>query len=103
MTALNQIKEYAISKDKDLAKAFRWRDQSMPPLYKFNSVSYQQTIEVAILSGLTLGAAVYFLLIGIGSSQIEYNWTLTVAATILGFISQLSIYKRFLSHHNRDK
>ncbi len=103
MIALNQIKEYAISKDKDLAKAFRWRAQSMPPLYKPNSVSYQQTIEVAILSGLMLGASIYFLLIGIGNNCLACNWAFTIGGTIIGFVSQLYIYKRFLSNNYKEK
>jgi hypothetical protein len=103
MAALNQIKEYAISKDKDLAKAFRWRHQSMPPLYKPNSVSYQQTIEVAILSGLTLGASVYFLMIGIKSNVPGVGWGFTIAAAIIGFIFQLYVYRRFLSRHYKEQ
>src|SRR5690349_14354037 len=59
--AMNQIKEYAISLDKDLARAFRWRANAIPALYKPGSVSYQQALEVAMLSALTFGAAAYFL------------------------------------------
>ena len=103
MRALNQIKEYAIGKDKDIAKAFRWRNQSMPPLYKINSVSYQQTIEVAILSGLTFGAAIYFFQIGISYYCIPCNWAYTISSALLGFISQLYIYKRFLLNHYKEK
>jgi hypothetical protein len=103
MAALNQIKEYAISKDKDLEKAFRWRQKSMPPLFKPNSVSYQQTVEVAIISGLTLGAAVYFFMIGIKSSVMEYNWGFTITAAIIGFIFQLYMYRRFLSRNFKDR
>jgi hypothetical protein len=103
MAALNQIKEYAISKDKDLAKAFRWRQRSMPPLYKPNSVSYQQTIEVAILSGLMLGASVYFLLLGIQIGNPGVSWGLTIIAAILGFIFQLYVYRRFLSRHYQER
>lgn len=103
MRALNQIKEYAISKDKDIAKAFRWRNQSMPPLYKINSVSYQQTIEVAILSGLTFGAAIYFFQIGVGYYCTPCNWAYTVSGTIFGFIAQLYIYKRFLLNNHKEE
>lgn len=102
MTALNQIKEYAISKDKDLAKAFRWRSQTMPPLYKPNSVSYQQTVEVAILSGLMLGAAIYFFLIGIENQCLPCNLGFTAGGAIIGFFLQLSIYKRFLMKNYKD-
>ncbi|MBC7876166.1 MAG: hypothetical protein H7Y59_03260 [Anaerolineales bacterium] len=103
MKALNQIKEYAISKDKDLAKAFRWRDHSMPPLYKVNSVSYQQTIEVAILSGLTFGGAVYFFQIGIQYLCVPCNWAYTISGAILAFFFQLYIYKRSLLVHFKEQ
>jgi hypothetical protein len=99
--AMNQIKEYAISQDKNLAKAFRWRDQFMPPLYKPNSVSYQQTLEVAMLSGLTFGAAVYFLQIGIHYDCPTCNWAYTIAAGILAFFFQLYLYKRQLTHKRK--
>lgn len=103
MLALNQIKDYAIAKDKGIAKAFRWHNQSMPPLYKINSVSYQQTIEVALLSGLTFGAAIYFFQIGIHYECATCNWAYTISGAILGFISQLYIYKRFLLHNLKEK
>jgi len=103
MRALNQIKEYAISKDEELAKVFLWRNQSMPPLYKINSVSYQQTIEVAVLSGLTFGAAIYFFQIGISYYCTPCNWAYTISGALLGFIAQLFIYKRFLLAQNKEK
>ncbi len=103
MMALNQIKEYAISKDKDLAKAFRWRHQSMPPLYKVNSVSYQQTIEVAVISGLTFGASIYFLQIGIHYNCVPCNWAYTLASSAFAFLSQLYIYKKFLSFSQKKE
>jgi hypothetical protein len=102
MAALNQIKEYAISQDKSLAKAFRWRAHSMPPLYKKNSVSYQQTVEVAILSGLMFGATIYFFLLGIGNDCAPCSWILTLSGIMVGFSSQLFIYKRYLLHNHKE-
>lgn len=103
MLALNQIKEYAISQEKDIAKAFRWRAQSMPPLYKINSVSYQQTLEVALLSGLTFGASIYFLQIGINYNCPSCNWAYTIAAALFAFIFQLYLYKRLLIIDQKGK
>jgi hypothetical protein len=102
MTALNQIKEYAISQDKNLARAFRWRAQSMPPLYKKNSVSYQQTVEVAVLSGLMFGATIHFFLLGIGNDCASCSWILTLSGVMIGFFSQLFIYKRYLLHNHKE-
>lgn len=103
MLALNQIKDYAVSKDKDLSKAFRWHHQSMPPLYKINSVSFQQTIEVAILSGLTFGAAIYFLRTGIQNNCGLCSWAYTLISALFGFVFQLFIYKRYLMNDQKGK
>jgi hypothetical protein len=97
MLAMDQIKEYVISKDKGLAKAFRWRNKTLPPLYKVNSISYQQAFEVAILSGLMFGASVYFLQKGVAYTDPVINWIITCGIGILAFASQLYIYKRILS------
>lgn len=96
MTALNQIKEYAVAKDKDLARAFRWRGGTMPALYKVNSLSYQQTLEVALLSGLTFGAAIHFLQVGIRYHCAACNWAYTIAGALFGFTFQLFLYKQIL-------
>ncbi len=103
MLALNQIKEYAISKDKDIAKAFRWHANSMPTLYKTSSVSYQQTLEVALLSGLTFGAAIYFFQIGINYNCTTCNWAYTIAGALFAFLFQLYVYKRFLVPDKKEK
>jgi len=95
--AMNQIKDYTVSKDEDLAKAFRWRLDTMPPLYKVNSVNYQQTVEVALLSGLTFGATIYFLQVGINYTCITCNWAYTIAAAAFSFVFQLYLYKRLLA------
>jgi hypothetical protein len=99
MLAMDQIKEYVISKDKELEKAYRWRNSTMPPLYKVNSISYQQTFEVAILSGLMFGASIYFLQKGIAYTDPLFNWVITCGLGILAFVSQLYIYKRLLKQN----
>jgi hypothetical protein len=96
MLAMDQIKEYVISQNKDLAKAYRWRKNTMPPLYKFSSVSFQQTIEVAILSGLMFGASAFFLQKGIVYNNPIFNWAITFVLGIFTFIGQLYIYKKLL-------
>lgn len=92
--AMNQIKEYALKRDRTLAEAFRWRAASLPALYKPNSVSYLQTLEVAALSGLTFGAAAYFFQLGIGYTRCI--WAFTPALGLFAFLGQLTLYKRWL-------
>ena len=92
MLALNQIKEYTISKEKDLAKAFRWRRNTLPSLHKPRSISYYQTLEVALLSGITFGAAVFFLQKAFFVITL-LTWIIAVALGALTFYLQLVLYK----------
>lgn len=94
MLAMNQIKEYAIEKDKDLQKAFRWKKTTAPPLYKTDSISFQQTLEVASLCGLTFGAAVYF---AASSGCVTCAWLYTIFSAVFVFLLELYIYKRKLT------
>src|SRR5688500_6718537 len=51
--AMNQLKDFMVSQNESLAKAFRWKSSTLPPKYKTNSVSYYQAIEVALIGGLS--------------------------------------------------
>lgn len=97
--AMNQLKEYWLrhSKDRMLKQAFRWDTSTIPRKYKLNSVSYCQALEVALLSGLTFGAALYFLQQAIGYTCAACNWAFAVAFGILACLSQLLLYKHNLS------
>ncbi|HEY2982139.1 MAG TPA: hypothetical protein VGJ22_13225 [Anaerolineales bacterium] len=97
--AMNQIKDYALKKDRKLAEAFRWRTDSLPPLYKPSSISFLQALEVALLSSLTFGAAAYFLQAGLGYTRCI--WALTPLLGLLSFLAQLAIYKRSLFGANK--
>lgn len=93
VTAMNQLKDYMISENKRLAKAFRWKTSTLPPKYKRDSVSYYQAIEVALISGLTFGAAAFF------AQQAFFDIGLLhwIVAALLGSLiifSQLLIYKQ---------
>ena len=94
--AMNQIKEYAISKDRGLEKAFLWRKPSLPSRFKINSVSFMQTVEVALLSGLMFGAAVYFLQAELTNSQPVWIWITAIGAGLLVSLFQALLYKRLL-------
>lgn len=99
--AMNQIKDHAITLDKKLAQAFRWRTASLPPLYKVDSISFLQTVEVALLSGLTFGASAYFLQVGLGYTRCI--WAFTPALGALAILTQLAIYKRILSREQSKR
>ncbi len=102
MLAMNQLKDYWLqhSRDKELAQAFRWDARTLPRKHKTNSVSYYQTLEVALLSGLTFGAAVYFLQRAVGYDCPACNWAYAIAFGLLACLLQLILYKRTLGEEH---
>jgi hypothetical protein len=95
MLAMNQLKDYWIhhARDEELAKAFKWDTETLPKRYKLNSVSFFQAVEVALLSSITFGAAVYFFQKGIGYSCPSCNWAYTISFGVLVFFFELWLYK----------
>jgi hypothetical protein len=95
MLAMNQLKDYWIrrSKDNDLIKAFKWDTGTLPRKYKINSVSFFQAVEVALLSGITFGAAVYFVQKAIVYACPACNWAYAISSGVLAFLFELWIYK----------
>lgn len=94
--AMNQLKDYMISQDSSLVSAFRWQTNTLPSKYKRDSVSYYQAIEVALISGLMFGAAVFFLQRAFASPIGVLHW---IIATLFGFATiylQLYLYRREL-------
>jgi hypothetical protein len=100
MLAMNQLKDYWIHRSKynDLIKAFKWDTRTLPRKYKINSVSFFQAVEVALLSGITFGAAVYFLQKAISYACPACNWAYTISFGILALFFELWIYKRNLEN-----
>ena len=91
--AMNQLKDYMMSQNETLKQAFRWKTSTLPSKYKKDSISYYQAIEVALISGLMLGAAIFFFqqaTLSLGSFSL-------IASTVIGIASvfvQLDIYRR---------
>ena len=95
MLAMNQLKDYMIQENKPLAKAFRWQSSTLPPKYRTSSVSYYQAMEVALISGLMLGASMFFLLHAFFIIGVSH-WIMIILMGVLTMYFQLSIYKRIL-------
>ena len=100
MLAMNQLKDYWMqsSTDKSIRQAFKWDTGTLPRKYKVNSVSYYQTLEVALLSGITFGASVFFLQQAIGYNCPSCNWGISLSFGALAFFLQLFLYKRNLGN-----
>lgn len=93
--AMNQVKEFYIQHHPEIEPAFKWRTKIIPPTNKPYSIANLIAVEVAILSALTTGAGVYFLLNFLGSSN-WLIWVIVIVSTGLGYAAQWSWYLHLL-------
>ena len=91
MLALNQIKEFAMKQNPELATAFRWTSKTLPPKHKKNSISYYQALEVALISGLMFGAAGFFFQQALFITT-PLTWLICAVLGIILVYIQMSIY-----------
>ena len=93
--AMNQLKDYMMSQNSTLTRAFRWKTSTLPSKYKKDSVSYYQAREVALISGLMFGAASFFFQRAFFSINI-LHWIVAVLIGIATIYFQLFLYERAL-------
>lgn len=93
--AMNQIKEYYIEHLPEIAPAIKWRTNDIPPTNKPYSIANLIAVEVSLLSALTTGAGMYFLLLVIGDPN-WLTWVLVAASIVFGYIAQWAFYTRLL-------
>ncbi len=93
--AMNQIKDYYISQNQEIAPAFKWRAHTLPPTDKPFSIANLIAVEVALLGAITSAAAMYFLLAFLGSIA-WWGWALFFVTLIAGYISLWAWYKYLL-------
>lgn len=93
--AMNQIKDFLISKNNDLSAAFRWQSKTLPPLYKPGNVAYLLAQQVAFLGTITIGAGFFY-----GSKALKIVPLYAIPLTILtGYIFlryQMNYYRKEL-------
>ena len=93
--AMNQLKDYMMSENHSLVQAFRWKTSTLPSKYKKDSVSYYQAVEVALISGLMFGAALFFLQRAFLPIN-PFHWILSALGGFLTIYLQLYLYQRAL-------
>jgi hypothetical protein len=93
--AMNQLKDFMMEQDKTLVRAFRWKTSTLPSKNKKDSVSYYQATEVALISGLMFGAAVFFLQRAVFPIGL-FQWILSAVIGVTTIFVQLQIYQRAL-------
>ena len=99
--AMNHIKEFIIARNTDLAGAFKWRTKTLPVFYKVNSISFLQTMEVAVISSLTFGAGVYFFQKSVQYNCTACNWAYAISGGFLALFFQIWNYKRQLDREHK--
>ena len=93
--AMNTLKDFYIQQHPDIEPAFKWRNRSIPPTNKTNSIANLIAIEVALLSSLTTGAGMYFLCDTIGEINFIV-WLIVGASVIFGYAAQWAWYIHLL-------
>jgi hypothetical protein len=90
MYALNQIKEFYIQQGQiaSLPLAFAWRGLTLPSKFKLATLSFLYAVQIAVLSGLTLGAAIMFAGLALG----RWWWGLAVAIGVSYALIQIFVY-----------
>jgi hypothetical protein len=96
MRAMNQIKDFAIKQNPEVAEAFLWKTSTIPRKYKRSSVSYYQALEVSIIGGLTFGAAMFFLQQAF-LPVTAFTWLISLLLGALAVYIQMTLYKRMLA------
>jgi hypothetical protein len=96
MKAMNKIKEFAMKHNPELEEAFLWKSSSLPKPNKKKSISFYQVFEVSVISGLMLGAAIFFFLLSKHPIVETYHWIAAAAGSIALVMVELIVYKRFL-------
>lgn len=89
--AMDQIKEYYVQHIPELESAFKWRAKHIPPTNKRYSIANLMAVEVALLSALTTGASIYFLLAFVGINN-WVAWVAVLASIGLGYVAQWTWY-----------
>ncbi|MCF6278101.1 MAG: hypothetical protein L3J16_05040 [Anaerolineales bacterium] len=101
--AMNQIKDFLISHNKDLKKAFRWTNKTLPQVYKRNSVAYYLALQVAMLGAVTFSAMIFYACLAIGKHFGVAEKTLASPILIAGAITGGLIFLRYQMYFYRHK
>ncbi len=97
--AMNQIKDFLISKNSEISAAFRWQSKTLPPPYKPGNVAYLLAQQVALLGAITIGASVYYAMRAFPKTLSLHPILSPAIAGIVGIIFlgfQMSFYRKQL-------
>ncbi len=94
--AMNQIKNYYASRlpAANLADAFHWNIETLPTKAKYRSIAALLVIQVAVLGGVNLGAAIIFF--GLGFDLNRWWWKTALFIGIGFCICLVMLYQRLV-------
>lgn len=92
--AMNRIKDYYVEEvnGSDLSVALRWREWTIPSIYKPWSIAFMMAAQVALLGGVSFGASTYFL----GLVTKAWAWWPAVVVGLAYFGAQIWLYRYIL-------
>ena len=99
IAGMNHIKEYAVGQAAGarLADAFLWTRATQPPLFKARSISFLLVVQVSLLGGCTLAAAI----LSAGLHYGHWNWGWAVSVGSAFSLGQLLLYRLLLRAERR--
>jgi Na+/melibiose symporter-like transporter len=86
--AMNQIKDYYRAQFPDLNRAFRWKTETLPPLGKPWTITFNLAVLVAIIDSIAMGVAIYFMDWRVSWGEYFLAWV----AFVVFFGTQLAYY-----------
>ncbi len=101
--ALNQIKTFYTDNihTVKLGDAFCWQPSQLPARFKPWSISFMLALQVALVSGTSLGAAVLY--IGrLGGLIQPWEWITSIVAGIIYVAIEMSLYWRLLQKTKKN-
>lgn len=93
--AMNQVKDFYLKHHPEIRPAFKWGRKSIPPTNKPYSIANLLAVEVAMLSSLTTGGAVYFLVQSLAGDT-WLSWLLTALSLVVSYSAMWAWYKYLL-------
>jgi hypothetical protein len=85
--AMNTIKDALVGKAPEMAQYFRWRTSTIPKAYKPWSVGFLLALQVALVSGVAMGAVAALGFLLAGREELPWLWVSMVAlVTIIVFL-----------------
>jgi len=95
--AMNRLKEYFVNiyREAEIARAFAWTRQTLPPRSKTWSVAFLLALSVMLIDACAAGGSIIFYGYGTYGDDVLYrNWAIAVAVFLL--IAQIIIYRHLL-------